>query len=164
MAETGARVAGNSSARPAAAAPPHRGHGAGHHAARQGGVHRDDFIFLPLIDVVGLTCEHAECDGGNGSVHFLVLHSRQRRVCQILMAAERLPLALVQWTVVTSSLVDGLFIAGMALITGGLDSILFWLFRGFDHPQCRQRAAGVFPVDFEFRHQPVLRAGGRVWM
>ena len=34
----------------------------------------------------------------------------------------------MQWTVVTSSLVDGLFIAGMALITGGLDSILFWLF------------------------------------
>jgi signal transduction histidine kinase len=30
--------------------------------------------------------------------------------------------------VVTSSLVDGLLIAGMALITGGLDSILFWLF------------------------------------
>ena len=46
----------------------------------------------------------------------------------ILFAAERLPLALVQWTVVTSSLVDGIFIAGMALVTGGLDSVLFWLF------------------------------------
>lgn len=46
----------------------------------------------------------------------------------ILLMAERLPLALVQWTVVTSSLVDGLLIAAMALITGGLDSILFWLF------------------------------------
>ena len=46
----------------------------------------------------------------------------------ILLTAERLPLALVQWTVVTSSLVDGFFIAGMALITGGLESILFWLF------------------------------------
>jgi signal transduction histidine kinase len=45
-----------------------------------------------------------------------------------LFAAERLPLALVQWTVVTSSMVDGIFIAGMALLTGGLDSILFWLF------------------------------------
>jgi len=40
----------------------------------------------------------------------------------------RLPLALVQWTVVTSSLVDGFFIAGMALITGGQESLLFWLF------------------------------------
>jgi signal transduction histidine kinase len=46
----------------------------------------------------------------------------------ILFAAERLPLAVVQWTVVTSSLVDGIFIAGMALLTGGLDSVLFWLF------------------------------------
>jgi signal transduction histidine kinase len=46
----------------------------------------------------------------------------------ILMFLEKLPLAVVQWTVVTSSLVDGLFIAGMALLTGGRDSILFWLF------------------------------------
>jgi signal transduction histidine kinase len=46
----------------------------------------------------------------------------------ILMSLEKLPLAVVQWTVVTSSLVDGLFIAGMALLTGGRDSILFWLF------------------------------------
>jgi signal transduction histidine kinase len=46
----------------------------------------------------------------------------------LLLNLERLPLAVVQWTVVTSSLVDGLFIAGMMMITGGLDSILFWLF------------------------------------
>jgi len=46
----------------------------------------------------------------------------------ILLTAARLPLALVQWTVVTSSLVDELLIAAMSLITGGLDSILFWLF------------------------------------
>ena len=46
----------------------------------------------------------------------------------LLLNLRRLPLAVVQWTVVTSSLVDGLFIAGMTLITGGLDSILFWLF------------------------------------
>src|ERR1700744_3423211 len=46
----------------------------------------------------------------------------------ILMFLEKLPLAVTQWTVVTSSLVDGLFIAGMALVTGGRDSILFWLF------------------------------------
>jgi signal transduction histidine kinase len=45
-----------------------------------------------------------------------------------LLFAERLPLAVVQWTVVTSGLVDGIFIGGMALLTGGLDSVLFWLF------------------------------------
>ena len=47
-----------------------------------------------------------------------------------VLGAGRVPLALVQWSVVTSSMVDGLFIAGMALITGGLDSGLFWLFVG----------------------------------
>jgi signal transduction histidine kinase len=47
-----------------------------------------------------------------------------------MLSVHRLPLALVQWTVVTSSLVDGLFIAGMTYLTGGLDSILFWLFIG----------------------------------
>ncbi|MDE3066564.1 MAG: hypothetical protein KGJ60_03335 [Verrucomicrobiota bacterium] len=46
----------------------------------------------------------------------------------LIMSMNRLPLAVVQWTVVTSSLVDGLLVAGMALVTGGLDSILFWLF------------------------------------
>jgi signal transduction histidine kinase len=46
----------------------------------------------------------------------------------LLLNLRRLPLAVVQWTVVTSSLVDGLFVAGMMLITGGLDSVLFWLF------------------------------------
>jgi signal transduction histidine kinase len=46
----------------------------------------------------------------------------------VLFAAERLPLAVVQWTVVASSLVDALLIAGLASLSGGLDSILFWLF------------------------------------
>ena len=45
-----------------------------------------------------------------------------------LIAAEKLPLAVVQWTVVTSNFVDGIFVAGMALMTGGLDSVFFWLF------------------------------------
>ena len=48
----------------------------------------------------------------------------------LVLGAEWLPLAVVQWTVVTSSMVDGLFIAGMALITGGMDSLFFWLFVG----------------------------------
>jgi len=48
----------------------------------------------------------------------------------LMLNPARLPLAIAQWTVVTSSLVDGLFLAGMALLTGGLDSILFWLFVG----------------------------------
>jgi signal transduction histidine kinase len=57
---------------------------------------------------------------------FYVLASAALAV--LLLNMGRLPLAIVQWTVVTSSLVDGLFIAGMTLITGGMDSFLFWLF------------------------------------
>ena len=45
-----------------------------------------------------------------------------------MLWVRRAPLALVQWTVVTSCLVDGFFVAGMALITGGVESMLFWLF------------------------------------
>lgn len=48
----------------------------------------------------------------------------------VLLAAPRLPLAVVQWTVVTSSLVDALLIAVLASLSGGLDSVLFWLFVG----------------------------------
>jgi len=51
-------------------------------------------------------------------------------LAMVVLASRRLPLALVQWSVVTSSMVDGLFIAGMALLTGGLDSLLYWLFVG----------------------------------
>jgi signal transduction histidine kinase len=42
----------------------------------------------------------------------------------------RLPLAVAQWAAVTNSLVDAVFLAAMTLLTGGLDSILFWLFLG----------------------------------
>ena len=47
-----------------------------------------------------------------------------------LFFSRRLPLALLQWTTVTSCLVDALLLAAMTVITGGLDSILFWLFIG----------------------------------
>jgi signal transduction histidine kinase len=46
----------------------------------------------------------------------------------VLLLAGRLPLAVVQWTVVTSSLVDASLFAGLASLSGGLDSMLFWLF------------------------------------
>lgn len=49
-------------------------------------------------------------------------------VALVLAVAERLPLAVLQWTVVADGLMDGLLVAGLALISGGLDSIMFWLF------------------------------------
>ena len=47
-----------------------------------------------------------------------------------VFAVRRMPLAILQWSVVTSSLIDGLMLAGMTSITGALDSVLFWLFIG----------------------------------
>jgi signal transduction histidine kinase len=47
-----------------------------------------------------------------------------------ILAGHRVPLALLQWTVVTSGLTDGLMLAGMTYLTGALDSVLFWLFIG----------------------------------
>ena len=47
-----------------------------------------------------------------------------------ILLGRRMPLAILQWTVVTSTLTDGLLLAGLTLITGGLDSILYWLFIG----------------------------------
>ncbi len=49
-------------------------------------------------------------------------------VALLLAMAERLPLAVLQWTVVADGLVDALLIAGLGLISGGIDSIMFWLF------------------------------------
>jgi signal transduction histidine kinase len=49
-------------------------------------------------------------------------------VAVILAVSEKIPMAVLQWTVVADGLVDGLFVAGLALISGGLDSIMFWLF------------------------------------
>jgi hypothetical protein len=66
----------------------------------------------------------------------------------------------VQWTVVTSSLVDGIFIAGMALVTGGLDSVLFWLFVVLIIRNSVSVPPGVSQLILNFCHQPVLRAGG----
>ena len=78
----------------------------------------------------------------------------------LMLVAERLPLAVVQWTVVTSSLVDGIFIAGMALLTGGLDSVLFWLFVALIIRNSVSVPPGISQLISELRHQPVLRAGG----
>ena len=48
----------------------------------------------------------------------------------LLLFMERLPLPLTQWTVFTISLVDGLFLSALVLVSGGYDSFLYWLFVG----------------------------------
>ena len=42
----------------------------------------------------------------------------------------RLPPGLFQWLAFTMGLLDGLFVAGLTIVTGGFDSIVFWVFPG----------------------------------
>lgn len=46
----------------------------------------------------------------------------------ILLLLEHLPFALVQWSVFAMSLIDGIFVGALTLVSGGYDSLLFWLF------------------------------------
>ncbi len=40
----------------------------------------------------------------------------------------RFPPGVVQWVVFTAGLVDGLFLSGLTVMTGGFESILYWIF------------------------------------
>ena len=79
----------------------------------------------------------------------------------ILLAMKQLPLALVEWIVFAVSLVDGIFLAALTLVTGGYDSILYWLFPGADRPQRGERAARHLAADAQLHAERLLRAGRR---
>jgi signal transduction histidine kinase len=49
-------------------------------------------------------------------------------VASVLFAMHRLPLPLVSWVVFAMSLVDGIFLSALTVVTGGYESILYWLF------------------------------------
>jgi signal transduction histidine kinase len=51
-------------------------------------------------------------------------------VAVLLLVMRRMPLLLVQWAVFAMSLVDGIFVSALVVVTGGYDSILYWLFLG----------------------------------
>jgi signal transduction histidine kinase len=51
-------------------------------------------------------------------------------VAAMLFFMHRLPLPLVSWGVFAMSLVDGIFLSALTVVTGGYDSILYWLFLG----------------------------------
>jgi len=46
----------------------------------------------------------------------------------MILFLEHLPFALVQWSVFAMSLIDGIFVGALTLVSGGYDSPLFWLF------------------------------------
>jgi signal transduction histidine kinase len=49
-------------------------------------------------------------------------------VAVVLLRMRRLPLGLVQWTVFASGLMDGILLSTMVLVTGGYNSILYYLY------------------------------------
>src|ERR1022692_4184223 len=51
-------------------------------------------------------------------------------VAGLLLGMRRLPLPLVQWGVFAMILVDGIFLSALVALTGGYDSILYWIFLG----------------------------------
>jgi signal transduction histidine kinase len=48
----------------------------------------------------------------------------------LFINSRRFPSGLFQWLVFTIGLLDGLLIAGLTVVTGGYDSIIFWVFPG----------------------------------
>lgn len=49
-------------------------------------------------------------------------------VAVIFFVVRRFPPGVVQWVVFTAGLVDGLFLSGLTVMTGGFESILYWIF------------------------------------
>ena len=61
---------------------------------------------------------------------FLIYLVLNVAVAIVLLMPRRLPFVLVQRIIFSASFVDGLFLSALTLITGGFDSVLYWLFLG----------------------------------
>lgn len=61
---------------------------------------------------------------------FLIYTVVNVAVAVMLISMEQFPLKVIQWTIFIVGLVDALFLAGLTLITGGFDTILYWVFLG----------------------------------
>ncbi len=54
----------------------------------------------------------------------------QAGAASVLLIVKRFRLVWVQWLVFTIGLMDGLMLGGLTLVTGGFESVLFWVFPG----------------------------------
>src|SRR5947209_2333310 len=61
---------------------------------------------------------------------FLIYLVLNVAVAGVLLMRRRLPYILVQRIIFSASFVDGLFLSALTLVTGGFDSVLYWLFLG----------------------------------
>jgi signal transduction histidine kinase len=63
--------------------------------------------------------------------HYFEIYVACNAIGTVLFLLERrLPYGLFLWLAFTLSLLDGLLVAGLTVVTGGFDSILFWVFPG----------------------------------
>ena len=77
---------------------------------------------------------------GEHSVYVVVLEALQKYIliyilCNLVAGVvfflwRRLPAGLLQWLVFTLGLLDGLFMAGLTFMTGGFESMAYWMFAG----------------------------------
>jgi signal transduction histidine kinase len=85
------------------------------------------FYFTPWIGIVSGTLDVAV----ESVQYFFWLYVLVNVVMASLLLSMRwLPLALIEWAVFFMSLVDGVFLGALTLVTGGYNSILYWLFLG----------------------------------
>lgn len=59
---------------------------------------------------------------------FLIYIAVNVVVGALFIRARRLPLPVLQWTIYTTGLLDGLLFAAMTFVTEGFDSMVFWMF------------------------------------
>jgi signal transduction histidine kinase len=85
------------------------------------------FYFSPWIGIVLGELEIAV----ESTQYFLWIYIGLNLVAAgLLLGLRRLPVPVTEWTVFTISLADGIFLAALTLVTGGCDSILYWIFLG----------------------------------
>src|SRR4051812_35565018 len=61
---------------------------------------------------------------------FLIYLALNVAVALVLVGSRGLPFRFVQWVIFCASFVDSVFLAALTLVTGGFDSVLYWLFLG----------------------------------
>ncbi len=87
---------------------------------------------------------------------FLIYVVLNAVVAALLIGMSRLPLRWAQRTACLSSILDSLFLGSLAFVTGGFNSILFWVFlalivrNAITHPQARFQLTLNFAVTASF--------------
>lgn len=101
-------------------------------------VERDVMLLVKWFFIVALACyaiHWADDAGFSGRVvvyetiqqFFVVYVGANVAVTLALLLMNHLPFRLLQWILFASALLDGLLVASLTLVTGGVESMLYWL-------------------------------------